>query len=227
MSLAEPIASRAQELLLHFEVQDTGIGIPAATQAQIFEPFKQADGSTTRKYGGTGLGLSISSRLVEGMGGRLWLESEVGRGSTFHFTVRAGIAPRRPRGERPPIAAPAHRGTASDTAGRRQSRQSVRRRAVLKLDGHHVTVVDDGAAAVAAAKAATFDVILMDVQMPVMNGFDATAAIRVNEESTGAHIAIIAMTAHAMQGDRERCLEAGMDHDTLPSRWCARLCGAR
>jgi two-component system sensor histidine kinase/response regulator len=83
--------------------------------------------------------------------------------------------------------------------------------AVLKIDGHQVTVVENGADAVAAAKASAFDVILMDVQMPVMNGFDATAAIRAHELSTGEHIAIVAMTAHAMQGDRERCLDAGMD----------------
>ena len=114
------------EIALHFEVEDTGIGIPEAQQAAVFEPFKQADESTTRKYGGTGLGLSISTRLVEGMGGRLWLESEQGKGTTFHFVIRAGIAAdsadARCRGGRRPVRATQH------LARRGQPRESARRR---------------------------------------------------------------------------------------------------
>jgi CheY-like chemotaxis protein len=211
VSLAEPVARDARELVLHIEVEDSGIGISGDAQAHIFEPFHQADGSTTRQYGGTGLGLSISTRLVETMGGRLWLESEEGRGSTFHVTLRAGIgaAARQPEARPRPIpvaAAPLRILLAEDN--RVNQRVAV---AVLELEGHHVTVAGNGEIAVAAAKASLYDVILMDVQMPVMNGFDATRAIRVHEAITGTHVAIIAMTAHVMQGDRERCLAAGMD----------------
>ncbi len=198
------------ELELHFAVQDTGIGIPVDQQKNIFDPFKQADGSTTRKYGGTGLGLSISTRLVDAMGGRLWVESTEGRGSTFHFTIHARMVG-------VPSARPEPAKTATKLASRRillaEDNEDNQRLAValLERDGHVVTVVDNGEAAVAAAAKATFDVILMDIQMPMMSGLDATAAIRAHERTTGAHVPIIAMTAHALQGDRERCLAAGMD----------------
>ncbi len=198
------------DAVLRFEVQDTGIGIPAEQHPHIFEAFKQADGSTTRKYGGTGLGLSISSRLVEAMGGRLSVDSAEGRGSTFHFTVRVGV-----------VAAGQDCGVAqADVAplpslrillaedNRINQRVAV---SLLERSGHVVTVVVDGRAAVAAAAATAFDVILMDVQMPEMNGLDATAAIRARELTTGMRVPIVAMTAHAMRGDRERCLASGMD----------------
>jgi signal transduction histidine kinase/ligand-binding sensor domain-containing protein/DNA-binding response OmpR family regulator len=346
-------ASTDGGVIVRFAVSDTGIGIPPEQLARVFEPFKQADGSTTRKYGGTGLGLSISTRLVEIMGGRLEVESHEGHGSTFHFSLpfatAAITAPAKPAGtwsdlrdarvlvvddnatNRAVLAgmlrqwemAPAmvdggeaamialddarRRGdpfaivlldarmpgldgydvareiaardgdacplilmlTSDDRAGdaarcrelgvtsylikpitqaellrsllaavapaaRTAPRVAQRATAVhgtgkrilvaednrvnqhvagalLRRDGHFVTIVDNGAAAVAAAAAGGFDVILMDVQMPQMNGFEATAAIRARERQTGAHTPIIAMTAHAMQGDRERCLEAGMD----------------
>jgi signal transduction histidine kinase/ligand-binding sensor domain-containing protein/CheY-like chemotaxis protein len=341
-------------VVLRFAVHDTGIGVSKEQQARIFEPFKQADGSTTRKYGGTGLGLSISIRLVERMGGRLWMESTERQGSVFHFEVPVGVAVPR---ERPttsaavdlrglpvlvvddnetnrrvitamltqwqirPTAADggvvalaaledAHRTgstfplvlldahmpgmdgfelaerirarpelagatilmlTSDDRAGdaamcrrlgvtsylvkpltqrellasivaaleaaprtapvhappadaaARVSRglrllvaeDNVVNQALaaglLKRDGHDVTIVGDGAAAVAAATTGRFDAIFMDVQMPEMNGLDASAAIRAHGRAIGAHSWIIAMTAHALQGDRERCLAAGMD----------------
>ena len=198
---------------LHFEVLDTGIGIPADQQAAVFEPFKQADDSTTRKFGGTGLGLSISTRLIEGMSGRLWLESREGSGSSFHFIIRAGIgkaiAPAAPPAT-PTATKPAENSLRILLAEDNRVNQRVAQ-AILELDGHRVTIVENGRLAVDAALRTAFDVILMDVQMPEMSGFDATAAIRAREQATGGRVPIVAMTAHAMQGDRERCLAAGMD----------------
>jgi PAS domain S-box-containing protein len=344
--------------ILHFTVSDTGVGIPPEKLKLIFEPFSQADTSTTRKYGGTGLGLTISTRLVEMMGGKMWVESEVGRGSEFHFTARVGasektievgmIAPpeilrgvkvlvvddnrtnRRilegmlkrwemkstsvdegehaltalfsaleagePYGliltdmhmpkmdgftlierirQRPELSASiimmltsaGHRGDAARCQELgvaayllKPIRQSELREAIarvlgareqkgaiplitryslgdalepmavlrvlvaednavnqrlatrlLEKRGHRVTVTANGREAVEAQANQTFDLILMDVQMPEMDGFEATAAIREREKHNGTHIPIVALTAHAMKGDRERCLIAGMD----------------
>jgi signal transduction histidine kinase/CheY-like chemotaxis protein len=336
-------------LRVHFTVTDTGIGIPEEKQTGVFQAFTQADGSTTRKYGGTGLGLTISRQLVEMMGGRIWVESAVGKGSTFHFTVRFGLgegAAERPeilddslRGlavlvvddnatnlailgkvltvwgmnpllaqgarqamtvlaqqrfalilvdacmpemdgfalcekirDKPGMAAsqiimlssarqqnasrgrelgialyltkPVNpkelwaaigsvvRGTHESAGLRRvappqQPRNDGRKlrillaednqvnqkvaTALLAKQGHSVVVANDGREALSALAREGFDLVLMDVQMPGMGGFEATAAIREQEKNTGAHLPIIAMTAHAMKGDREKCLEAGMD----------------
>jgi signal transduction histidine kinase/CheY-like chemotaxis protein len=343
-------------VLLHFEVRDTGIGIAPEKRRSIFEPFEQADGTTTRKYGGTGLGLTITAKLVDLMGGRIWVESEEGRGSTFHFTTRlarhagsrgslAGADPEALRdlpilvvddnrtnrrileevltnwGARPTLAddgpgalaalreakaagrafsvvlldgmMPGMDGyavaesiagdpelarslvimlTSDDRpvalessrklgiAGRltkpvghtelfdailgllssgRRSAQTVgttaaaepvlaRRqlRILLAEDnvvnqkvvsrmlgkrGHSVTVVGDGQMALREHALTTYDLILMDVQMPEMDGFKAVAAIREGEVGTGRRIPIIALTAHAMEGDRERCRASGFD----------------
>jgi CheY-like chemotaxis protein len=210
VSLQEPLSPGARRVTVRVEVTDTGIGIPADRQAHIFEPFQQADASTTRRYGGTGLGLSISSRLVEGMGGRLSVQSQEGRGSAFHFTIALAVA------------APAIVRTASSAVGYASAPLRILLAednrvnqlltvGLLERDGHVVIVVDNGEAAVAAVKSGSFDAVLMDVQMPVMSGLDATAAIRVHEKMTGLHVPIVAMTAHAMEGDRGRCLAAGMD----------------
>jgi CheY-like chemotaxis protein len=210
VSLEEPPLPGARGVTVHVEVTDTGIGIPADRQAHIFEPFQQADASTTRRYGGTGLGLSISSRLVEGMGGRLWVQSQEGRGSAFHFTIALAVAA-------PVIVRTASSAVGYAIAPRRillaEDNRVNQLLAVglLERDGHVVIVVDNGEAAVAAVKSGSFDAVLMDVQMPVMSGLDATAAIRVHEKTTGLHVPIVAMTAHAMEGDRGRCLAAGMD----------------
>jgi signal transduction histidine kinase/CheY-like chemotaxis protein/ligand-binding sensor domain-containing protein len=349
------LASRdADAVVAHVSVRDTGIGISAENQRQIFEPFAQADASTTRKYGGTGLGLTVSLRLVEMMGGRLWVESQPGRGSCFHFTARLGVS-KMPRGMPPgernlkdvPVlivddnaanllvlqrmlanwgmqvraestarAALAFAGAAAETGSplplvitdahmpgedgfdlARQLRQdplyagpaivmltsasqrgdSLRcrelglaahltkpvssgdlrqlicrvlnrnaeeppakpateglpepspgagRRILLAEDnpvnqivaarllekrGHHVTVAANGREAVAAVERERFDLVLMDVQMPEMDGFEATAAIRQAETGAGGHLPIFAMTARAMKGDAERCAAAGMD----------------
>ena len=339
---------------LHFRVTDTGIGIPAEKQRTIFEAFEQADTSTTRKYGGTGLGLSISARLVELMGGRIWLDSRPQTGSVFHFTVQLEIAAepldhvllpaadlqgmpvlivddnatnrlilqetvaqwdmqptvvdnapaaleelRRAIAEDRPFAlvlTDAHRPemdgfefcrrvkqdaqlaatplvmlTSGDRSGDalrsrqfgvaayliKPAKQSELQDAIMSalhpLDvpleisygtsaplpaprrklhvlvaedsavnqklartllnkwGHSCTIVGDGREALAASAQREFDLILMDVQMPEMDGFEATAGIRERERATGRHIPIIATTAHALRGDRERCLVAGMD----------------
>jgi two-component system sensor histidine kinase/response regulator len=341
--------------VLHFAVSDTGIGIPEDKQATIFEAFTQADGSTSRRFGGSGLGLTISRRLVEMFGGRLWLESVAGKGSTFHFTARFGIgsqpAPRMPLPEvkldgmpvlvvddnfinrrileellrgwqmEPTLADGALAGQSHlhaamtagapfplllvdavmpdvdgfafveqikrDTqtvqpaiimltsAGRRgdsvrcrelgiaayltkpvgQSEllnaiiqvlaakpivvtqtplitlHSIREqkgglhillaednrvnqavvRGVLGKRGHRIEIANDGREALEKIKNGSFDLVLMDVQMPVVDGFEATGLLREMEKTTGGHIHIIAMTAHALKGDRERCLAAGMD----------------
>jgi signal transduction histidine kinase/CheY-like chemotaxis protein/HPt (histidine-containing phosphotransfer) domain-containing protein/DNA/RNA endonuclease YhcR with UshA esterase domain len=337
---------------LHFSVSDTGIGISQSKQAGIFEPFVQADGSTTRRYGGTGLGLAIATHLVKMFGGRIWLESEAGRGSTFHFTVRldlqstdhacvpaalhnlqgqpvlivednassgriltellrfwgmkpvlvsdsyaaisalkhaeqSGVAfrlllldsslpdrsgeyligriqnysnmPKMPifmlvsaNSERdcftglsgvagclikpvrqsellnmiskiaqPAVTEPGKRHLTSATPASMLSLRillaednAVNQRlavSLLEKRGCTVTVASNGKAAIEEYDRQSFDMVLMDVQMPVMDGFEATAVIRRKEELTGRHTPIVALTAHAIKGDRERCLEAGMD----------------
>jgi signal transduction histidine kinase/DNA-binding response OmpR family regulator len=341
-------------VLLHFSVRDTGIGIAKEFQDRIFEPFSQADGSTARKYGGTGLGLTITNRLVAMMGGRMWLDSESGKGSTFHFSVALGI---QPHPAAPPYL-PAEslrdlralivddnftnrrvlegmlsrwgmKTTAAD--GARAAIQAIeasnsrsQRFALILLDGHmpemdgfalaeqlrrdpklghatimmlasaghmgdaarcralgisaylvkpisrselfasicrvlgethasekspaiyepalqpdtghlrvllaednavnqlvarrllekrgcDVTIAENGAIALAKLRERSFDLVLMDIQMPDMDGFEATAAIREREKSAGGHLPIVAMTAHALKGDEEKCLAAGMD----------------
>jgi two-component system, sensor histidine kinase and response regulator len=342
------------EAELHFVVRDTGVGIPPDKLGLIFEPFSQADTSTTRKFGGSGLGLAISKRLVEMMGGRLWAESQLGYGSQFHFTARfplaGGSAARRTvqpgvvRGRRVLIVddnrtnrlildemlrnwgmePTAVAGVREALAEMRQAQQAncpfdlvltdvnmpeqdgfhlaeqirqdprlggtviimltsggrpgdvaryeklgvaaylmkpiqqselfdaigtalgvsvsedegvelpareawgelgrlrilvaedslVNQKlavAVLEKHGHQVVVANNGKEAVATLDSQDFDLVLMDVQMPEMDGFDATAVIRAKEQQTGGHIPIVAMTARAMTGDRQQCLEAGMD----------------
>ena len=214
---------------LHFHVQDTGIGISPEKQAAVFDAFSQADGSTARRYGGTGLGLTISRRLVEMMGGRIWMDSAMGRGSTFHFTARFGLGgsamePMRPTGS--PVPVPEPLASAPGTPRRfrillAEDHAVNKKLAVCLLEkhGHRVVVVSNGLEAICAVEKETFDLVLMDVQMPEMDGISATLAIRERERETGNHLPIIAVTAHAMKGDRERCLETGMDgYVTKPIR---------
>jgi len=198
----------------HFSVTDTGIGIPFDKQAAVFNAFTQADGSISRRFGGTGLGLTISARLVEAMGGQIWLESEPGRGTTFHFTValqRAAEALKpdtAPKGALPleKFGAPLRILLVEDNLV--NQRVAV---AMLEKCGHHVTIASNGHEGLDAISRETFDVVLMDVQMPVMNGWEATAAIRARERASGTHLPIIAMTAHALKEDIDSCAAAGMD----------------
>jgi signal transduction histidine kinase/CheY-like chemotaxis protein len=351
--------AEGRECNLHFTVLDTGIGIPKDKRAAIFEAFSQADSSTTRKYGGTGLGLTICTRLVGMMGGKMWVESEVGQGSQFHFTMRVGIAEASRMMASPPasteilagvkvlivddnstnlrileamarrwqmkptavdsgekalqklfgakaaggpyqliltdmhmpgmdgfslvrkirensefsiatimmLTSAGHRGDAerckalgvaayllkpvrqtelrmaiAQALGTRQQEgarpvitrfsvkgaqqpstslrvlvaedNAVNQRLVVRLlekRGHRIEVAGNGREALAALKKASFDLVLMDVQMPEMDGLEATAAIRQREKSEGTHQPVIALTAHAMKGDREKCMVAGMD----------------
>jgi signal transduction histidine kinase/CheY-like chemotaxis protein len=210
---------RGEDGIVVFEIADTGIGIPRDKQDHIFEAFAQADGSVSRKYGGTGLGLAICARLVSLMGGSINVTSEPGVGSQFIFTILAEVAPAEeiiPDVQQPPQVVPAN------DASRRlrllvAEDNVVNQRlafALLSKRGHDVVLVSNGFQAVDAWGTGSFDGIFMDVQMPEMDGFQATAAIRACEREIGAHgphVPIVAMTAHAMNGDRERCLEAEMD----------------
>lgn len=203
-----------------FSIVDSGIGISPEDQQRIFAPFTQVDASTTRRYGGTGLGLAIASDLIRAMGGQLSVESEMGRGSNFFFTLAlhremqtADSSPfaqnGEPTRENRPAAATSPAGpmrvlVAEDTPANQRLISLV-----LAKRGHVVEFASNGREAVDQASTKSFDVILMDLQMPEMDGLQATAIIR--ELPGVSRVPIVALTAHAMSGDRDRCLAAGMD----------------
>jgi len=207
---------RAGTPMVSFTVQDTGIGIESAAQPLLFRAFQQADGSTTRKYGGTGLGLAISARLATLMGGCITLRSEPGSGSAFCLVVplSEAIAPVE-------AAAPRDRASAWAAAGGAAPRvllaedNAVNAKLATRLLGKlgcEVTWTDDGSAAVTAWSQQRFDLVLMDVQMPGTDGFQATARIRAAEAAADLpRTPVIALTAHALDGYRDGCLAAGMD----------------
>jgi len=183
----------------------------------LFQPFIQADTSTTRKFGGTGLGLAISKQLVEAMGGSMFVASEEGKGSRFWFTVltqpvEQAAAPAQPASEREPIEKQPkiNADTRILLVEDNPVNQMVALR-LLELLGLHADVANDGAEAVDVARWQGYDLLLMDCEMPNMDGYQATAAIRRREADSGQRSKIIAMTANAMAGDREKCLAAGMD----------------
>ncbi len=204
---------------LHVRVTDTGIGIPPDRLTAVFEAFEQVDASVTRRYGGTGLGLAIAAQLVELMEGQISVDSVPGEGSAFHFTARL----RRAGAEEPVDDAPdAATGASGGEAGAaiRPLRVLVAEdiainqrllRMMLEKDGHDVEVVGDGRQAVSAVRAGGVDLVLMDVQMPEMDGVEATRAIRAAEGDGDRRLPIVALTAHAMAEDRRECLSAGMD----------------
>lgn len=226
-----PESEAGHRLGLHFMVIDTGIGIPADKQETIFSGFSQADASTTRKFGGTGLGLTICKQLVEMMGGKIWVESNVEQGSVFHFTVILD------RGDEDNLQ------IKSDPVISQVKRLDILlvddndincelARCVLERDEHRVVTASNGMESLELLVGQHFDMILMDVQMPVMDGLTASTVIRASERNgdlsqfdlpqslseklmdhcKGGHIPIVAMTANAMAGDRDKCLAAGMDN---------------
>jgi signal transduction histidine kinase/ActR/RegA family two-component response regulator len=228
--------------MIRVEVSDTGIGIPDSRVDKLFKSFSQVDTSTTRRFGGTGLGLAISKRLTELMGGEMGVTSVEGQGSTFWFTFRVGVGQRRdapatlirataaapetspnanaapataaPNTPAPVVATPAKstlKGLRVLVAEDNEMNQFVTEQ-LLMQQGCIATIVENGALAVDAVRNGHFDLVLMDCQMPEMDGLAATRAIRAIRATTAAHrLPIIALTADAVSGDREKCLEAGMD----------------
>lgn len=211
------VDSTDETLTLHFRIQDTGIGISPADQNRIFEPFTQADASSTRRYEGTGLGLTICRKIISLMGGDIGVESTLGQGSTFWFTVTL---------ERPPILKPA-RPNATPVSNLAPSAVSyasgihvlvvediehnqVLMAQFLKHLGYVADVVNNGQEALDRLALQAYDIVLMDCQMPVLDGYTATQKLR-QRENNQYHTVVIGLTAHAMVGDREKCLEVGMD----------------
>ena len=208
----------ATDVALLFSVADTGIGIPPEKASHIFEAFEQVAAADALRRGGTGLGLAISSQLVQMMGGRIWAESQPGLGSTFYFTARLGL---RQSQACPSLKEKTPRSVALSELHTRHRlnillaednplNQKLAVRMLEKM-GHSVSVAANGKEVLEDLEKERFDVVLMDVEMPQMDGLETTEAIRNQEKITGEHIPIVAMTAFAMKGDKERCLQAGMD----------------
>ena len=210
-------ASDAESATLEFTVRDTGIGMDEAQQQRLFSPFTQADASTTREYGGTGLGLAICRQLVELMDGEISLESKPDVGSTFRFVVSLPISRTETASTKPPTTQ-----SVSDLSGinvllvEDNATNQLLAKTMLKKCGATCEVASNGKIAVEKLTQGHFDVVLMDCQMPIMDGYEATGLIRTKLRSD---VPIVAMTANALQGDRQRCIDAGMDdYITKPLR---------
>jgi PAS domain S-box-containing protein len=237
-----------EQALVRFEVRDTGIGIAPEMQKRLFQAFSQCDGSLKRKYGGTGLGLAICRHIVELMGGHLGVESTVGQGSLFWFELPfvAALVPMNDPAPPAPFASPrAASGVASKLSGvalldpglavlLAEDNQVNQRVAAKMLEylGCRVDLATNGREALEFFRRGRYDCVLMDCQMPVMDGYEAVATMRGEEAATGQHVPIVALTAHAMVGDKERCLASGMDDylskpfkledlSTVLHRWCS------
>jgi two-component system, sensor histidine kinase and response regulator len=207
----ERLSQSAQEVELHFSVKDTGIGIPLGKQQHVFSAFAQADGSSTRNFGGTGLGLTISSQLVGLMGGRIWLESEEGTGSTFHFSVRLGIAPAPPEPELWPGSGLLEGRSVLVVDDNDTNRRILDK--VLSSRGLKTTLADSGSAALEALKHAAetgnpFTLVVLDVHMPGMDGFTLAECIKADPQFSGANIALL--TSGVKRGDADRCRDLGV-----------------
>ncbi len=214
-----PVEEGTDYWRVRFAVTDTGIGISKEAQAKLFEAFTQADSSTTRKFGGTGLGLSISKKLIELMQGELAVSAELGKGSTFFFVINLAKS-------KEVLLEKTHIHHISTNASNHEKtillvednkvNQLVASKLLQKF-GYAHRIAENGEEALKQMAERSFDAILMDCQMPVMDGFEATRTIRLMEENTGQHIPIIGLTANALDGDRERCMACGMDdYSTKP-----------
>jgi signal transduction histidine kinase/CheY-like chemotaxis protein/ligand-binding sensor domain-containing protein len=208
---ADP-AAEPNCVLLRVSVEDTGIGIPLEAQKRLFQSFSQAESSTTRRYGGTGLGLAISKRLAELMGGEVGFDSVPGQGSRFWFTVKLELGSEEPAQAAKSTAhiqaPPENRGTILVVEDN-QINQKVLTRQLMNL-GYAIEVAENGAEAVEMVKSGRYDLVFMDVQMPVMDGFQATRAIRSADADWSA-VPIVAVTANAFQSERDKCISFGMD----------------
>jgi two-component system sensor histidine kinase/response regulator len=214
VALKEPIGESVE---LEFCVKDTGIGLSPEQSAGLFEAFTQVDSSTSRKFGGTGLGLAISKQLVKRMGGHIWVDSEVGIGSSFYFTARFLLgdesAADAPQGENLSASVIERlKGARALIVEDNEFNQDLIEE-LLEQYGMLVTLCANGLEAIEELSKAHYDIVLMDIQMPVMDGYEATRQIRATPAL--ADVCVIAMTANAMVEDSERCIQAGMN-DFVP-----------
>lgn len=211
MELA-PSSSSTTAAACLFSVRDTGIGIPREKAALIFDPFQQADGSISRQYGGSGLGLAICAKLVKLMDGTIWVESEEGKGSAFFFTANFPL----PTDEQQAVTAKQRTSHDMQWQGRVlvADDNAVNRMVITRLlekQGVAVVTAADGEEAIQRLRHELVDLVFMDVQMPLLDGIAASKRIREGEQAGNTRVPIVALTAHAMPEDRQRCLAAGMD----------------
>lgn len=210
--IVDSLFEKDNKSILQFSVVDTGIGIPKDKINHLFESFSQIDGSITRKYGGTGLGLAISKQLIEMMNGEIVVESIEGKGSSFIFTIELNISDHKSHLEDAEnFNIPASEKKLKILLVEDDKINQMVTVALIEKQGHTIEIANNGIEAISKYKNEKFDLILMDIQMPEMDGIEATKKIRAYELNGNKYTPIIAVTAHAVQGDRERFLEAGMD----------------